>query len=503
MVLLGPALGAKRFVLAYARGIRPCETEGHDYPISIVRTRIWPFVLALLSLPTVTWAGPDIANSTRPGSNLSTQAGERARDALSSLVLDDPLLEPPARSAKVLSNWRDAVRTVRARAPSLRFAAARTLQSNALVEQALVGLRPTVVGTGRVSKQLLEGSNGNPFANGTNTVVIGSLSLRQPLIAPQRWFDHKTAKERLAASRLDEVDAKRQALAVAADSVINVVTAERLAEVNRVALRSALTTLHLTRRRAALGAASALDVLRSERQVVNVKGQVVDADETLAMARDALGAALGDSDPWGVSPDLRMQRLIRDAGGQCKLVETPSARADVQAAQQRVKVARRDARSAQYQRYPSLDVSTDLNYTTAAFTGNGRKIQWNIGAVLSVPIYDAGSANAQSYIAQSALEVERETLAQARRNATVEVRQSLRAVQVAKQNQKVSLESRRLARETARLARISFLNGNGTSFEMIDAEQQRQQSELDLAVKEFQLVRANVTALLAQADCQI
>ena len=44
--------------------------------------------------------------------------------------------------------------------------------------------------------------------------------------------------------------------------------------------------------------------------------------------------------------------------------------------------------------------------------------------------------------------------------------------------------------------------GTGTSFELVDTAQKARQAELDLTVKEFDVVRARLAALLANANCK-
>jgi outer membrane protein TolC len=76
-------------------------------------------------------------------------------------------------------------------------------------------------------------------------------------------------------------------------------------------------------------------------------------------------------------------------------------------------------------------------------------------------------------------------------------------VQVADSNLVVSRRSRDIASESARLSRIAFLNGSGTSFDLVDTARRLREAELDLAIKEFEVVRAKVTALLALATCDV
>src|SRR5690606_20515738 len=101
---------------------------------------------------------------------------------------------------------------------------------------------------------------------------------------------------------------------------------------------SSLSTLSLNRRRFRLGSASAVDVLRAEQEVNLLRAQIVSADEGVRRAREALGLALGDSEPWGVTPKIKLDALARDAKGSCRVEPTVATRPDVLAARAQLEV---------------------------------------------------------------------------------------------------------------------------------------------------------------------
>jgi hypothetical protein len=51
--------------------------------------------------------------------------------------------------------------------------------------------------------------------------------------------------------------------------------------------------------------------------------------------------------------------------------------------------------------------------------------------------------------------------------------------------------------------RIAFVQGQGNSFDLVDTARRLREAELDVAVKEFELVRAQIAALLSQASCRV
>lgn len=139
--------------------------------------------------------------------------------------------------------------------------------------------------------------------------------------------------------------------------------------------------------------------------------------------------------------------------------------------------------------------------TTTIDTGAAPNTTWNVQAVLTVPIWDGGirygnlrDAHAQEAIAGEKLEA-------ARRKAEIEVTQARRGVGVADAARTVAAQSRDLAAENDRLTRTAYVEGRGTSLELVAAAQALREAEIQLAVREFELVKARVLAILALASC--
>jgi outer membrane protein TolC len=426
--------------------------------------------------------------------------------------VSDPMLLPLAPAARSLKDWRQALRLVRSRSTTLATARAQVAQAAAQARQTLGRLHPTLTATGNVNRHLLVGRGTNITAEGPQidveipdpaTVWSASVAFRQPLVNLRAWHDAETAERAQRAQGYRADDSERLLLANLADTIVGAVTAERLSEISRVALRSSLSTLDLTQRRARLGAATAVDVLRSAQEVSLNRAQVIAANEAVLRSREALGMALGFAEGWSVTPEVKLDGLARDAAQVCRPASESSARADIRAARANVELAQRRVDSTDYAFAPTLDLTSNLSYSTAPFTSNGKPLQWTVGGLLTVPLYDGGLRYADRAASSAEVQIATETLTQLERQAQLETQQAQRGVQVALQNFEVSRKSRDLSAETARLSRLSFVTGRASSFELVDATRRNQQSELDLVVKEFEVVRAQIIALLAQANCDL
>ncbi|MGC4088275.1 MAG: TolC family protein [Polyangiaceae bacterium] len=203
---------------------------------------------------------------------------ESASDAAAQPSLptpDDPMLATPPAPQHMLTTWQEALKILRQNSTALKTARAQALQAEAQKRVALAPALPQLSGRAAATDHLLVGE-GNAFSN--NQIVSvdlprppfqwsAALTLTVPVLASRAWYDYGTAKSAIEGANLTAKDVERQQVALLAAAIVSVVTNERLVEVSRIALVSGLSNLDLTKRRAALGAASSVDVLRIEQEV--------------------------------------------------------------------------------------------------------------------------------------------------------------------------------------------------------------------------------------------
>jgi outer membrane protein TolC len=312
------------------------------------------------------------------------------------------------------------------------------------------------------------------------------------------------------AAKYDADDRRRIILAAVADSILSVVTSERVAEISRVGLRSSLERLELTQRRARLGTGTKLDIVRAEQDATLARTQLINADQGLLQAREALGLALGSSEPFGVPPSISINDIDKSLKSLCTPGKTDQ-RADVMAATTDVEVSERLVREAKLGWAPYATLETSLN--AVARTGPSSRglpgdqadnttLSWSIQGVLTIPIWDGGSRYGEIRSAKAVVEQQKARLDATKRSAEIEIVQTLRTVAAAEQARGLAEKGRDLAKETSRLSQIAFEAGTATSFELVEAGQRERQAELDLAVREFELIKAKLSALLATANCK-
>ncbi len=420
------------------------------------------------------------------------------------------MLEPVPRAAHELSRWQEALKLTRERSASLRAAFAQVEVARGQSRQVLAAALPHLTGDALLAHHLLRGE-GFDFYTGTQTTIprpttywTAGLTLSVPVLAARTWYDYGTSRDAVKAASLDTREVERQVIGALAESILGVVTAERLAEVTRVNLRFALSTLDLNDRRAKLGTASAVDVLRAQQEVSLSRAQVVEADEVVHRSREALGLALGFGEAWGVDPAIKLDPLRADARATCRQGATVDDRPDVRAANARLGVAERNVTSVDFSYLPEVDAQTTLQYYSSDRTSpNQNHLTWTIGGVLVWHLYDGGFRYGEKRENAGLRDIAEQETVEIKRQASIEVTRAYRDVTVAKTRLDVTKQTRDIARANAKLSQLKFVNGTGTSFDMVDTLRSLRQAELEVTVDEFALLRAEIAAFLALATCDV
>lgn len=418
--------------------------------------------------------------------------------------VNDPMLAPMPPAAQNVATWEQALSLVRARSTDLRIAYDEVRRAEARSREALAGTLFSLNGTAVATHNILTKEVTNPFDGSTSRTPVpntltGSISLQQPLFVPRVWYAMGTAHRNEDLAKLSVEDTKRGIALAVANSIIGVVTAERIAELNRSGFRSALERLDLAQRKKALGAATGLDVVRAQQDVESARATLVNGDESLRQSREALGLALGVPQPYGVSQNVSLDGLVTAAQATCRSA-TLEQRADIQVAKKRVEVADRGVNDVWWQFSPTVVAQSTL-FETSIDTGGAPNPTWNIQAILSVPLWEGGARYGLLREARVGVDESVQQLEAARRNAQIQVAQAQRAVVVAEQARKVALDARALAAETDRLTRIGYQEGQGTSLELVTAAAALRDAEINLALRDFDVVRSRVSAALALANC--
>jgi outer membrane protein TolC len=437
----------------------------------------------------------------------------------------DPMLAPVPSPKRTLESWDEAVGYLRGRSTNLKIAVDQVLQAEAQTTIALAQYLPSLGGcsgstgvsgcaNGAYTHQLITNAaptqtiagqpvlTGNAISNRVPVVdtFASTVTLSQDIINFQEFDQIGINKIMERATHQTVDDTKRTLELSLATQVVTVVTAERTAEINRVGLKVALEQLELTRKKAADGAATGLDIVRAQQNAANARASLVAGDEALRQAREALGLALGIPEETGVSAALRIDGFASDALRACHAVSDVDERPDIAAARTNLEVAKRNLRNTWFSFLPTLGGSAQMSVTSVPPQGYPNPTV-SIGAVLTVPIWDGGTRIGNVKNMRAMEDIALQTLDGLKRAAIIQVEQAQRGIEVAETSARVAQEQRDLAAQNDQMTQTAWMHGQGTSVDLVTASEAHRQAELTLALAEFNVVKARLAANLALATC--
>lgn len=470
--------------------------------------------LSVAQTPAPAAAPASSAPAVTPNAPAATAPG--ATDSPPPVVVDDPMLAPMPPPKHVITTWEDAARLLRARSTDLRRAHDDILRAEADSRSALGAVLPTLSGSGTASHTILPAQNGGsvidtgtaagaqtvPGAGGGRNSLTGSVRLNVPLIDFKGWHAVGTAHVNEEGARLDYANLERTTAAGLASAIAVNVTAERVAEIGRLGLRNALERLALTEAKERTGTATGLDIVRARQDVAQARSSLVTSDEALRKSRDALGLAVGLTEPVGVTPSTDLAAIRTSVLKACRQLPELDERADLLAATKDIEVARRRAVEVDQGFLPTLSAGSTFTESVSD-SGAPARTSWNVQAILTVPIFDGGVKYGQRRSAAAVADQSEAALEALRRSSTVDIVQARRAVDVADQSRAVAEEIRTLAADVDRMTRTAYQTGKGTSLDLVTSAAALRQAEVNLAVDELSLVQARIASLLTLADCSV
>jgi outer membrane protein TolC len=412
----------------------------------------------------------------------------------------DPMLAPLPAAPDIIRSWDDALSRIR-RAPDLLIGLADVERSAGQYRIALANVLPSLVAVGEYQ-----------HAFKTESLALGPATITVP--APNTWsvtaqatwtLDARavhgigTANAEIALSRLSLAERKRELAGATVAAMLATLTAERIAELDRVSLQAALDRLVLTQKRLEFAHGTELDVDRAQQDVEATRAQLVQADEAVRQAREGLGQLVGSSTPIGAGNTLEIDGFENAIASTCRPTPDVEHRADVAEARKSLDLAERGVTDAKLRFVPTLGVSSqagDANVSTLGPTAT-----WSFAATITVPLYDGGARYGALHSARADVTRAQQALEETRIAAMIDTARADRAIGVAAQTRDVAKRERDLAAQVDTRVRQGYAAGLGTSLDLVTSAQALRQDEIQLATAEFQLARARTGAVLAHAEC--
>ena len=180
------------------------------------------------------------------------------------IEVSDPLLTPVPAAPQQVASWDEAIELLRQRSTDLRLALAQVEAAVGQRRVALAGLLPTVLGNISVQYNLLGPTSYNGVTSTgtgyttTTPLGTGTLTASQTLFDLRAFQSLRAADAARHATELSLDETRRQLTRTLGQLLAREASSERLADVNRSNLRSALERLAIAERRLQLGAGTKL-----------------------------------------------------------------------------------------------------------------------------------------------------------------------------------------------------------------------------------------------------
>jgi outer membrane protein TolC len=365
-----------------------------------------------------------------------------------------------------------------------------TVEAEAGVDKARVAFLPVLAATGT--------NTYHPVDKSPQMVPNGDLALTQPIFAPSAFPLYDQAKHALDAQRAQTVDDKRQLAFDTAHAFFAVLLAQRIVEAAQEELETAKFDVTQTNAQFKAALVSSNDVTRAKLSQAGTERDLATDKGNFDAALVALAFIVNAKPP----SHLATPTTILDAGKQAPgAVETLIAqglaqRPDLVAHKQTALAAHDFAREPRWRFFPSLNFVGELTATTDNSPGTDR-IDGFLAVQASWTIWDAGSRDADAKTRDAAASIADLNAIMLARSVENDVRTAV-AQLTAAQNALTGAQdavdaSRKSANETAEL----YKNGLAKAIELVDANEQRFESEVSYAEAEYAM--ANAYLALRQA----
>ncbi len=417
--------------------------------------------------------------------------------------VSDPMLAPPPVAPREVRSWDEALNLIRAHSPDYVYGYEGVLRAEANSRLALAAVLPTLTGQASYTHQFVTEHlvlAGATVVTPPPDVLAANATLAWSVVNPRALYAYGTSRKGEDAARLTFEDQRRQIAIAAVNAMLASLAANRVAELNRVGLRTALERLELAKARLRFGQGTPLDVDRGDQDVAAARALLIAGDEALRRAREEFGRALGSPVPMGAPANLDFEQFEQAVAHTCRMNHDLEQRPDIAAARKHLELAERAVHDADLQLAPSLTLASQAGYATEVSLGP--KPLFSVQGVLNVPFYDGGARYGARRDALAAAEQARQALVTARLDAVIESARADRSVAVFRASRDVALTERDLAKRVDERTRSGYAGGLGTSLDLVTSAQALRQAEITLVLREFDVAEARANAVLANAECE-
>jgi outer membrane protein TolC len=420
------------------------------------------------------------------------------------------LFAAPAFGAEAPSplGLREAIASAVASRLDAVLAGERGAQARALAAQSAARILPQLTATlseTRTYKENLAAlgfnSAGFPGMLGPFNTFDARVRLTQRLFD---WGDWRRAQAGEAAARVaaaEERSVREQVATAAALSYLEAVRAARAVSAARADKEVADGLFTLARDRKEQGSATGVDVVRAQARAADAGAALLRAQVSEREAQLLLKRVAGR--PLGQELKLTDDFTAASSSGPAleeSLTAAFSARAEISAAEERVKSQGYAVSAARGDRAPSVVLMGD--YARSGTMPSDAKNVGQVGAALALPVFSGGLLKGRQDEAESRRRQAEAGLADVRQQVELDVRVALERVSESREEERAFALSLSLAERELSMAQDRYGAGVGASLDVVEAQAElaRARSAQVSALARYHASRVNFAAAVGRAS---
>ena len=333
-----------------------------------------------------------------------------------------------------------------------------------------------------------------------------ALTLRQPLYRPIQYVGYQQSKAKLEGVEATVSKAQQDAAVRVSSAYFNVLLAQDSLLVVLAQRDAIASQLAAAQKAFTAGAGARTDIDDAQARMDINRAQEISARQQIDQFRHELSILINRpvQDIHTLRADRLQLRPMEPDNLENWLERAESASPDLKNLRSDVESARMDVEQAKAGHLPTLDliVQHSRNASDNVVNPDARYVNNQIGVQANVPLYAGGSVNAQVRSAQASLTESEERLEAARRKLATDVRKQFQTVLEGVAKVRALEQAERSADQAVLSNQKGFKAGTRSRLDILNAEQQRSQTRLDLAKERinYVLARVQVRALCGELN---
>jgi len=309
-----------------------------------------------------------------------------------------------------------------------------------------------------------------PRIVGPFDVFDARLFVRQPILDFKAINAAKAESYRLSAARFSYRSARDLIVLVAANLYLEAVAAGARVDASKAQLETARALHNQALDMKAAGTVAGIDVLRAETRVSLERYRATAASNTFEKAKLQLARMIGlplrqEFTLAPKLPDVPLPQLSLEE----VVAQAYERRPDFLAAQQRLKAAEAEVRSARSGFLPSLEVTGD--YGVIGLTVGQALSTFSVAGQVNVPLFEGGRTHGRTAQARADLAQRRNELEDLRASIYYNTRSAFLDLKAAEEQLETATRARQLADLQLTQARDRFAAGVANNLEVVQAQE--------------------------------